>query len=107
MLPDTPDILRRLRAFQRKVRDTLIASRRASDLHEVSHATAADTIYRIDTEVEPLLEELCEDWAKAHPIVLVAEGLQDEDGNEVDARVFPRGAKQEDAPLRLIVDPID
>mgnify|MGYP001039492880 FL=1 len=107
MLPDAPDIVRRLRAFQREVRQTLIASRRVAGLHEVSHASAADTIYRIDTEVEPLLESLCNHWAKEHPIVLVAEGLQDEDGHEVDARVFPRGAKPEDAPLRLIVDPID
>lgn len=107
MLPNSSDIVARLRHFQRDVRDTLIASRRASGLHEVSHATAADTIYRIDTEVEPIIEAFCEEWAKDHPVVLVAEGLQDGSGNEVDARVFPHGAKQEDAPIRLIVDPID
>ncbi len=107
MLPNPPDIVSRLREFQRIVRDTLIRSRQSADLHEVSHATSADTIYRIDTEVEPLLEAFCKEWARKHPIVLVAEGLLDESGNEVEWRVFPEGAKQEQAPIRLIVDPID
>jgi hypothetical protein len=39
--------------------------------------------------------------------VLIAEGLEDPDGNEVDHRVFPSGTRQEDAALRVIVDPID
>jgi hypothetical protein len=77
-------------------------------LHDVSRSSAADTIYRIDTAVDPLLEAFCDQWAGAQgPLVLVAEGLEDESGREVDYRVFPSGADQRDAALRLIVDPID
>lgn len=107
MLPNALDIVARLREFQRVVRKTIIDSRRAADLHEVSHSTAADTIYRIDTAVEPILEAFCEEWAKVHPIVLVAEGLLDAAGDEVESRVFPAGATDDQAPIRLIVDPID
>jgi hypothetical protein len=39
--------------------------------------------------------------------VVVAEGLVDEEGNEVESRVFPASAKELDASLRVIFDPID
>jgi hypothetical protein len=107
MLPmDPEDGVRRLKAFQRLVRETLIAARHKQALHEVSHATAADTIYKIDTEVEPLLVAFCDEWAKTTPLVLIAEGLEDEHGNEA-ARVFPAGTREEEALIRVIVDPID
>jgi hypothetical protein len=99
-------VVDRLVAFQKIVRDTLIASRDKQSLAEVSHATAADTIYKIDTEVEPLLEHFCEEWAKETPLVLISEGLEDEHGREA-AVTFPRGTKEEDALIRVIVDPID
>ena len=88
------------------MRDTLIASRSKQALYEVSHATAADTIYKIDTEVEPLLEHFCEEWGREMPLVLIAEGLEDENGKEGN-KVFPHGKKEADAKIRVIVDPID
>jgi fructose-1,6-bisphosphatase/inositol monophosphatase family enzyme len=99
-------VVDRLIAFQKVVRDTLIAARSKQALHEVSHSTAADTIYKIDTEVEPLLEAFCEEWAKETPLVLIAEGLEDEHGKEAN-KVFPHGTREEDAQIRVIVDPID
>jgi hypothetical protein len=75
-------VVDRLIGFQKIVRDTLIASRNKQALHEVSHSTAADTIYKIDTEVEPLLEHFCAEWAKETPLVLISEGLEDEHGND-------------------------
>lgn len=103
------DVVDRLKAFQRTVRDLVIRSRAAtSGLHQVSRSSSADTIYQIDTEVDPLLESFCEEWASEQgPIVLVAEGLEDGAGNEVLSRVFPHGAAEAKAKLRLIVDPID
>jgi len=108
-LSDPQSIVDRLRQFQRAVRNTVIRSRTAAGdagLHQVSKSTAADTIYRIDTEVDPILKAFCEDWGKETPLVLIAEGVEDEHGNEGPV-CFPRGIKQEDAQIRLIVDPID
>lgn len=105
-LTNTPFLVDRLIGFQKIVRDTIIASRSKQALHEVSHSTAADTIYKIDTEVEPLLEEFCRELGKVVPLVLIAEGLEDEHGNEAN-KVYPEGTKEEDAKIRLIVDPID
>jgi hypothetical protein len=104
---DHAEILDRLRAFQRQVRDVVIASRNAGSLHEVSRISSADTIYKIDADVDPILEEFCEEWGKKTPLVLIAEGLEDSSGRELDYRVFPHGASEADAKIRVIVDPID
>ena len=103
---DHQSVLDRLVAFQAQVRDVMISSRQAAGLHEVSHAMSADTIYKIDTAVEPILDAFCEEWAKTTPLVLIAEGAQNEHGEEGNV-VYPRGAREEDAQIRLIVDPID
>jgi hypothetical protein len=101
-------IVERLLEFQRAVRDLVVRSHRSSSgLHQVTRSSSADTIYRIDAEVEPLLEAFCEEWGKSTPLVLVAEGLEDEAGREVAHRVFPRGTREQDAKIRVIVDPID
>jgi fructose-1,6-bisphosphatase/inositol monophosphatase family enzyme len=92
---------------QRTVRDLVVSSRSSRGLHEVDRASAADTIYAIDAVVEPVLVEFCREWARTTPLVLVAEGLVDDEGHEVDQLVFPVGTRAEDAALRVIVDPID
>jgi fructose-1,6-bisphosphatase/inositol monophosphatase family enzyme len=109
MLPiDPQSVVDRLTEFQRAVRDRIIQSRASSrSLHVVTRSSAADTIYGIDAEVDPILEAFCEEWSKSVPLVLIAEGLEDEQGNEVEHRVFPHGTRAEDAAIRVIVDPID
>jgi hypothetical protein len=107
MLENPQAIVDRLRAFQRAVRDVVIRSHAAGAQSEVARISSADTIYKIDTDVDPILEAFCEDWGKQTPLVLVAEGLEGLDGTEIDYRVFPRGATESDAKLRVIVDPID
>src|SRR5205823_1566652 len=107
MIPNPQLIVERLREFQRSVRDLIIRSRSAGSLHEVSRVSSADTIYKIDTDVDPILETFCEEWGKSTPLVLVAEGLEGPDGHEVESRVFPHGANESDAQIRVIVDPID
>ncbi len=106
MNTDRQAIVNRLVAFQAQVRDVIIASRQTAGLHEVSYVTSADTIYRIDAAVEPILDAFCAEWAKTTPLVLIAEGAEDEHGNEGNV-VYPRGCREEDAQIRLIVDPID
>src|SRR5215208_3688444 len=107
MLKNPRQIVDRLKDFQRTVRTLLIDSRRKKDLHHVRRDSSADTIYSIDAVVEPVLIAFCKEWGRKTPLVLIAEGLQDGDGREVDHLVFPRGTRQEDAALRVIVDPID
>ncbi|HRK29763.1 MAG TPA: hypothetical protein PLD59_01690 [Tepidisphaeraceae bacterium] len=100
------NIIDRLINLQQTIRQTLLASRAKQDLHEVSHATAADTIYRIDAEVEPIIDAFCEEWSKTTPLVLIAEGIENEHGEE-GSKVFPIGSREEDAAIRVIMDPID
>ena len=108
-MPDPQTIVDRLKSFQADVRSSVIGSRKTgADLNAVSRSSAADTIYEIDTVVDPILEEFCSEWARdLGPIIVVAEGLEDESGNEVPWRIFPAGADERDAAARLIVDPID
>ncbi len=99
-------IVDRLIAFQARVRDVIRAAHSRKGLHEVAHTTAADTIYAIDADVDPILIEMCEEWGQETPLVLIAEGIHDEHGVE-GPRIFPAGTPEEDAKIRLIVDPID
>src|SRR5438445_3625838 len=105
---ENPDaIIDRLKAFQRTVRELLIRARRQADLHAVARDSSADTIYAIDAVVEPVLESFCQEWGRQTPLVLIAEGLQPEQGAPEGIATFPRGTPPEDAQIRLIVDPID
>jgi fructose-1,6-bisphosphatase/inositol monophosphatase family enzyme len=107
MLPNPQSIIDRLISFQRTLREMVMRAHLEAGIYQVSRSSSADTIYKIDTEVEPLLVEFCEDWGRQLPLVLVAEGLEDEAGREVPYRVFPHGTAAEDAAIVLIVDPID
>src|SRR4051794_721984 len=103
MLDDPQAIADALHELQRRIRDAVIQGRQASDLHAVSHQTSADTIYKLDLLIEPVIEDYFEAWARrAGPIIVVAEGIEPETG-----RVFPSGASEADANVRIILDPID
>lgn len=102
MLPDPDSIVTALRDLQRRIRDAIVAHRRAANLHQVSHQSSADTIFKLDVLVEPAIERFCEEWGKTMPMVVVAEGIEPETG-----RVFPKGLKEGDAKIRVIMDPID
>jgi fructose-1,6-bisphosphatase/inositol monophosphatase family enzyme len=95
-------IVDRLRDLQRQIRSRLIESRHLGDLASVQRVSAADTIYNIDASLEPVIESFLENWGREQPLVLIAEGIEPETG-----RVFPSGAKEDDAEIRLIMDPID
>ncbi len=102
MLSNTDAIVLKLRELQRRIRDTIVKARDEANLHLVSRASSADTIYQLDMLIEPVLEEFCEEWGKTLPMVVIAEGLEPETG-----RVFPKGAKAADTPVRVIFDPVD
>ena len=73
---------------------------------DIDRHSIADTIYAVDTHVEPVLIEFCEQWGREFPFLLIAEGI-DGDETEEGTMAFPRGAMPEDAAFQLIVDPID
>jgi fructose-1,6-bisphosphatase/inositol monophosphatase family enzyme len=95
-------IVDRLRELQRQIRLTLIEQRHLNNPASVQRVSSADTIYNIDASLEPIIEQFLEDWGREQPLVLIAEGIEPETG-----RVFPSGAKEDDAQIRLIMDPID
>ena len=103
-------VVQKLRDFQRQVRDVIIQSRTLpggqGGMSGVSRSSSADTIYQIDTAVDPILETFFEAWGRETPLVLIAEGMEDDRGGEGPV-VFPRGTRPEAAQLRVIVDPID
>jgi len=102
MLPNPESILSHLRELQRRIRDTVIASRTQQDQASVTRTSAADTIYGIDAAIEPVIEAYCEGWSRELPMVVVAEGLEPETG-----KTFPVGLAETDAQIRIILDPID
>jgi hypothetical protein len=114
MLDQPQVIVGRLVELQKAIRDLLASSRRQQpqpqqhhrDPHAVARDSAADTIYAIDAAVEPLLESFFQEWGRTAPLVVIAEGLEAEDGSE-SPRTFPRGVPESAAALRVIVDPID
>jgi fructose-1,6-bisphosphatase/inositol monophosphatase family enzyme len=106
MISHPEQVVDRLKEFQGEVRNLLIRSRSQKALHTVDRQSIADTIYAIDSVVEPVLESFCDDWARTTPLILIAEGLENEDGTE-GSRTFPRGTAPEDAEIQLIIDPID
>ena len=104
--PVNPDrVVDRLTEMQAEVRRLVVASR-GKDLAGVDKSTEADTIYAIDAVVEPAVEAMCADWGRETPLVLIAEGMEDEHGREGPV-TFPRGTAEADAKIRVIIDPID
>ncbi|HEX4796196.1 MAG TPA: hypothetical protein VH370_20575 [Humisphaera sp.] len=102
---DSTSIVQRLIDLQRAIRAELLRSRSKIQAHAVVRDSSADTIYKIDAAVEPLLEDFCRDWSRTLPLVLIAEGIEGDNGEEI--KVFPEGTREQDAAIRLIIDPID
>lgn len=87
------------------IRDALIAARdsqAAATFAEVSHETAADTIYEIDRVSEEAITDWFErNWPREWPVELVMEGLEGE------PTTFPRGLAPAETRWKIIIDPID
>ncbi len=102
---DHSDAIARLMKLQELIRDAVISRRNQAAMHDVMRSTAADTIYAIDAEIDPILEAFFEEWGKSTPLVLVAEGIESELGEGV--ATYPKGLHESEAKVRVIVDPID
>jgi hypothetical protein len=93
----------RLRELHTRMRDQLHAHLKSSALEDMSAATGlqgGDTIYALDVESDAILMPFCEEWGRATPFLLVAEGLPE--GRQVFGCSDPEAAE-----FILICDPID
>lgn len=105
MSADLTTLIDPLKRLHRKIRDAVVESCERSALEELASVVReeeGDTIYAVDRVSEELLIEFFEqEIAKHSPVVLIAEGISS------GKLTLPRGAKEEDAKWRVIVDPID
>ena len=105
MIRDAAELLARLRAIHDAIRDAVVAACERSAIEQLAVPlgdVGGDTIFAVDRISEAVLLDRFADLATRWSFVLVAEGL--------GARgivVLPTGANEDDAELRIIVDPID
>jgi fructose-1,6-bisphosphatase/inositol monophosphatase family enzyme len=93
-----------IRRLHEQIRDAVVAAFEREALEELSSVASdaeGDTLYAIDRVGESVLLDFFGMLALDAPIVLVAEGLE---GGQI---VLPRGALEDDARYRVLVDPID
>lgn len=105
-MSDISNLLGPIRRIHERVRDAVVAECERAQLEQLSAVSddesEGDTIYAIDRVSEELLVELFEkELASIAPLVLIAEGI--ENGH----LILPRGAAENEAVWRVIVDPID
>ena len=99
------DLLQPIRTLHERIREAVVTACEEATLEALSgiaQEAEGDTIYAVDRVSEELLIEFFEREIAPHaPVVLIAEGLE---GGQI---MLPRGAREEDAVWRIIVDPID
>jgi hypothetical protein len=98
-------LLERIRSIHAQIRAAVVAACEQTALERLAAPVAeegGDTIFAIDRISEEALLEHFAHLALEIPLVLVAEGL-----GESGQVVLPAGSREEDAQIRVIVDPID
>jgi len=105
VIRDAAALLLDLRSIHAAIRSAVVDACEASALEQLSAPVAeeaGDTIFAIDRVSETVLLSHFERLAESRSFVLIAEGL-----GQTGRVVLPRGTKDDDAELRIIVDPID
>ncbi|KAA3659583.1 MAG: inositol monophosphatase [Calditrichaeota bacterium] len=94
-----------IKNLHNQLRDAVVLTCEKSSIENLSSIECErddDTIYAIDSVCKKELIEIGSKEIALHvPIVLIAEGLEN------GKMVLPEGAKESDAMVRMIVDPID
>ena len=105
MIHDAAALLAHLRAIHDAIRDAVVAACEQSSMEQLAVPLGdegGDTIFAVDRVSEAVLLEQFAQLATRWSFVLVAEGL-----GASGTVVLPTGATENDAELRIIVDPID
>ena len=106
---DMANDIEQLRSFilslHDRIRDDVVDACERQSVDLLSKAVGrdeSDTIYAIDRVSEETVVAGLREWAEEHaPVILIAEGISD------DGMTLPESASEEDAPYRIIIDPID
>lgn len=105
MTPDLQTLLPLIRQLHETIRDGVVEACERSataTLAAVAREEEGDTIYAVDRVSETLLVDFFErEIASRFSLVLIGEGLPD------GKIILPRGTPENEATLRIIVDPID
>src|ERR1044072_9435268 len=103
--PGLENLLPLIKKLHGSIRDGVVGACERSataTLAAVAREEEGDTIYAVDRVGEDLLADFFErELASQFPVVLIAEALPH------GKVVLPRGTPEDDATLRIIVDPID
>ena len=105
MIRDAAELLARLRAVHEAIRDAVVAACEQSSIEQLAVPLGdegGDTIFAVDRVSEAVLLEQFSHLADRWSFVLVAEGL-----GATGRVMLPSGTSDDDAELRIIVDPID
>jgi len=102
---DARSFLEPLKRLHELIRRTVVQACEAADVEAmaaIAREEEGDTIYAVDCISEDLIIDFLErELAVVTPLVLIAEGLPQ------GKVVLPHGSSEQEAPWRVIVDPID
>ncbi len=102
---DARSFLEPLKRLHKLIRRTVVQACEAADVEAmaaIAREEEGDTIYAVDCISEDLIIDFLErELAVVTPLVLIAEGLPQ------GKVVLPHGSSEQEAPWRVIVDPID
>ena len=104
-LRNPEELVRRIRAVHEAIRDEVVAACEATSMDDLARVVAdeaGDTVFAIDRISEGVLVDHFERIARDWPCLLVAEGLGS-DGR----RTLPRGVREGEVEIVVLVDPID
>ncbi|MGH2515767.1 MAG: inositol monophosphatase, partial [Ktedonobacterales bacterium] len=111
MIRDAARLLAQIRALHEDIRRAVVDQAERQSVEALARIVAderdEDTMFAIDrTGEEQLIAFFAREVAPERSLVLVAEGLPDV-GFGPGTAVLPHGVREEDAEVRILVDPID
>lgn len=111
MIRDRETLLAQLQRLHDEIQRDVVTQAERESIATLSRVEAdeqgGDTVFAIDRVSEERLVAFFErEVAPSRPLVLIAEGLPDAGFGE-GVLVLPRGARAEDAEVRVLMDPID
>src|SRR5258706_3464733 len=111
MIHNADALLAQVRRLHDEIQGAVVAQAERQSLAALAavaqDTTEGDPIFAIDRVSEQRLVAFFEaEVAPTRPLVLIAEGLPDTGSGE-GVSVLPRGVREEDAEVRILMDPID
>jgi len=99
------ELLEPVRRLHERIRDSVVSTLARSEIEDMSRVAKdgeGDTIYAVDRVSEAGILDFFSELALEKPVILIAEGLENH-----GRAVIPDDAPEEEAALRILMDPID